>query len=205
MPVQAIQETALLKSVKLFPQRVQIAESGYGIEFPNRQGKGDLGDVLTGKLLESSGYEELPSKVNKTQGIDGVYVRQNDEGRLTEVLIVENKVDGGILAEGQMTEEWINGNVEKMLVHSDERVRQTGQLVRENPSLVRKELWHHELRSGVTSVSSLDEEARKSLRQTETTIGTQVRKICEAGKTEFSCFPTTGKLTRILRSFFSRE
>ena len=76
-----------------------------------------------------------------------------------------------------------NGNLQA------EEVRRTGVLIRSRPDLVRKELWHHDLDNGVTTISSLDAEAAKTSRKTEEFISNQVRKRCESARTDLICLP----------------
>ena len=172
-----------------WPQRSKVGESGYLVEFPNSVSKGTFGDSLTARRLTAKGYTKLPSKVDELHGLDGVYVRHVN-GNFQEILIVENKVDGGTLRPGQMTEEWIAERVDKMILHADAKVRHTGELIRGNPDLVRKELWHHDLSNGRTTINSLDPGARKtSEEKVEKFISNQVRKRCESAKTTLICLP----------------
>lgn len=179
-----------------FPRRDRVRDSGYEVEFQDSLAKGTFGDQLTAKLLTARGYRKEPSKLGNpdkrpTRGIDGVYTRHESNGDLQEILIVENKVDGGKLATKQMTDERIAELVEKMLVHADPEVRRTGKLIRENPGLVRKELWHHYLASGKTTVSRLNAEARKTSIETYNYIGSATRKRCESSKPSIVCIPST--------------
>lgn len=171
-----------------FPQQVPIGDSGYRVEFQDSLSKGTFGDSLTARRLTAKAYTKLRSKVDRVHGLDGVYIRY-DNDNLQEVLIVENKVDWGALRSGQMKDEWIDERVDKMILHADAKVRHTGELIRGNRDLVRKELWHHDLRSGVTTISSLDAEAEKTSQRTIKYISNQVRKRCQAAKTKLTCIP----------------
>ena len=209
--IQKIAPTAIVKrseSIRLtstFPQKIDVADSGYGIQFPDTHSKGNLGDVLTANRLKSRGYVDAPSKVTQIKGIDGVYLQHDDNGGLAEILVVENKVDTGTLAKGQMTDEWVNNNVVQMVAHPNEAVRHTGQLIRDNPSLVRKQLWHHDLSSGVTRISSLDGNATKSPVRSETGIGKQVREICQSNSPDFRCFSTTRSVSQVIGAIFGGD
>ena len=172
---------------KRFPQTVRVAESGYVVLFPNSHSKGRMGDALTAKRLTGAGYRKLPSKISEIHGIDGVYVRYGGNGKLQGVLIVENKVDSASLAPGQMTKEWISGRVRKMLDHSNETVRQTGEIVQGNPDMVRKELWHHDMDSGTTIIYSLNDAGKRQFERKERFLGKQIRTRCESNSPTISC------------------
>ena len=186
-PAQIVTRTESPRPSVRYPRKVAVAGSGYAVEFPNPQSKGRLGDSLTARRLTAVGYTKATSKLDQVHGIDGVYVRYNDKGSPHEILIVENKVDSGKLAPDQMTNRWIAKKVEDMLAHPDDKVRRTGELIRDNPRVVRRQLWHHDLRSGRTTISSLDGEARISPVRTENFLGNQVRKRCEAQKPTVTC------------------
>ncbi len=182
---------AIIKSGTHFPQRVQVVGSGYVVEFPNSHSKGRLGDSLTARRLTARGYRKEKSKVDQAHGIDGVYVRYKRNGHPKEILIVENKVDRGTLISDQMTDAWVTRNVEKMVVHSDRKVRHTGELIRKYPHLIRKELWHHDLKSGKTSVSVLDREAKTSPPRIENYLVNQIRQRCESKRPGIHCLSIT--------------
>ena len=163
--------------------------------------KGTFGDALTAAQLKRAGYMEVPSKITQIKGIDGVYLRHNNKGEMKEILVIENKVDSGTLAKDQMTDEWVQNNVTLMLAHPNEAVRHTGQLIRDNPNLVRKQLWHHNLSSGETRISSLDRDATKSLVRTESGLGKKVRDVCQTNDPDFTCFSTTRSMFQVIRAF----
>lgn len=188
IPLNASEIRKLDKIPKPFPQWPQIGDSGYRVEFKGTLSKGTFGDWLTARRMGVKRYTKLPSKIDKSHGLDGVYARYSN-GNLQEVLIVENKVDGGKLKPRQMTDEWITKQVDKMIDHADEKVRRTGELIRSSPDLVRKELWHHDLDDGVTTISSLDAKAGKISNRVEKFISNQVRKRCESAMKDLICLP----------------
>ena len=200
-PTEILKRSEFARPVYAFPQRIEVPSSGYGIEFPNALSKGDFGDALTANRLKYAGYMAAPSKVTQIKGIDGVYLRHENDGTLKEIRIVENKVDRGVLIKDQMTDMWVKNNVTQMLSRSNEAVRHTGQLIRDNPNLVRKQLWHHDLSSGKTKIYSLDRHATKKLIRTDSDLGKQVRDICQSNDLDFTCFSTTRSISRIIRAF----
>lgn len=176
-----------------FPRRDRVGDSGYEIEFRDSVAKGNFGDSLTGIRLTAQGYGEEVSKIDGTHGIDGVYTRYANNGNLQEVLIVENKVDSGVLDPGQMTDTWIDEKVEKLIASGDSDMGHIGTLIQKNPSLVRKQLWRHHLASGETTVSRLDPEAKETSVETYNYIGSATRKICASANptSPIRCFPVT--------------
>lgn len=147
-----------LPIIRHFPRTVKTVAGE--ITFRNSFEKGRLGDALTARRLTARGYTKWPSKYNLVNGIDGVYVKLDAAGNVVEVLIVENKVDAGHLAAKQMSDEWVLDRARKMVASGDPEVRKTGELVRETlesqPSVVRKELWQHDLSNGSTVVRTVD-------------------------------------------------
>lgn len=193
-PVEIIQNLpvgASAKAISSFPQSKNIGNSGYVVEFPNSQNKGTFGDWLTAKRLTAQGYEKLESKPNNIHGIDGVYVRyeKGDPQKIQDILIVEDKVDKGRLNPGQMTDQWIEEAVNNML--ANDKTRFTGELIRANPDLVRKELWRHDLDKGSTTISRLDGEANivPGSKGTEHYMSSLVRKRCESKQPTIVCLP----------------
>ena len=181
----------LSKSPAAFPRRIHIGDSGYIVEFRNSQEMGKLGDALTVKQLTAQGYTKEDSKWDKIHGIDGVYLRKSN-GKPKEIRIIENKVGSGRLTSEQMTDMWINKQVDKMLGHTDDRVRRTGVLIRANRSLVHKQLWHYDLNSGKQTICSLDAEAKKTSCDKGINISNLVKKRCESKKPSIRCFPADG-------------
>ena len=133
------------------------------ILFENSHAKGRLGDHLTARRLTAMGYKKFSSKYNSLHGIDGVYIKHNSNGRIIEIKIVENKVDSSTLQPGpprQMSQLWIKNKLEKMMVSSDNETKRIAEItlhvMKNNPSIVSMELWHHDLFRGITIVKKID-------------------------------------------------
>ena len=182
-PIEAVKV-----SKKRYPQQTLVANSGFRVEFPDPHSKGRFGDSLTARWLTDQGYREESSKIG-AEGIDGVYVKY-DRDVPTEILIVENKVDSGKLTTRQMTDEWVKEKVDKMVLpRSGEKVRNTGELIERNPELIVRQLWHHDLASGKTTISTLDGEARKISSKTARYLGNLTRERCESAEPTIRCIP----------------
>ena len=184
---EIIRELPAPKLGKPYFQETIVADSGYIVKFRNSHEKGRLGDALTARHLTAKQYDKLNSKLDKVHGIDGVYVRRDHSGKPLDIIIVENKVDSSTLNPGQMSNDWIEERLVRMMKHEDDSLRQTATLIRTNRNIVRKELWHHNLRSGTTSIFSLDDGGQQTLLRTKQFLGKQVRVRCETKNPTISC------------------
>lgn len=174
---------------KLWPQtkKTIIGE----ISFKNSHVKGRLGDRLSALRLTGMGYKKLNSKINTLHGIDGVYIKRKN-GKINEILIVENKVDGSQLSYGppkQMSDEWIIGNAHKMLSKENKSLQQTGKLIinamNNNPVLIKKQLWKHDLETGDTSVKKIGKhgEVMETVKKwKDNLIPNELKKWCNKGR-----------------------
>ena len=139
----------------------KVSETIIGpIAFATTATKGTLGDAITARRLTGMGYQKVPSKYDIVHGIDAIYAKWKAPGVPGEILIVENKVDGGRLTSGQMSDEWVRDRLARLLESADDKsraaIQSVIQAIEQAPELVRKELWHHDLASGVTTVHALD-------------------------------------------------
>lgn len=139
----------------------QPAANGKVVVFINPHHKGELGDRLTALRLTGQGFQKLKSKYDDLHGIDGVYVKRTAQGEVAEIRLVENKVDSARLNPGppaQMSDAWIRQVCQKMLDSSDAQTAETARLVLDHldSSKLRRELWHHDLSTGNTTVRSVD-------------------------------------------------
>jgi len=143
-----------------WPQKLE-AEHGQTVEFPHSHVKGRLGDRLTALRLLARGYKKLPSKYDGLHGFDGVYVKKNAAGEIVEIRLVESKVDSSRLIPGpppQMSDEWIRQVCAKMQEQGNPELTETARLILDNmnsPKL-KRELWHHDLAKGKTTVRTVD-------------------------------------------------
>lgn len=124
----------------------------------------DFGELLTSAYLSSQGWKQLPSKVHGGQGIDGIFVRELRGGGGFECLAIEGKTNGTVYAPASMSDEKIENDIERLYelgaltkVEADELLR----ALNEGPSFFRKELWRHDLSSGLTTVTDLGRNGEK--------------------------------------------
>lgn len=172
----------------------QIRNTKIGkIIFRNPITKGRFGERLTAKRLTGMGFIKIKSKYDSLHGIDGVYIKIN-KGKIDEIIIAESKVDGAILNVGppkQMSDEWIIDRCHKLLSSGDPDAKQTARLVldtmQDNPNIIKKQLWKHDLESGKTIVHNLDNKANISNRAyswDDKLIENELRAWCEKGRLE---------------------
>lgn len=162
---------------------------GGSVKFADTHAIGRLGDALTVKRLTALGYSKLNSKYTQIHGIDGIYLLQNDSNEIVELLIVENKVDTGRLGAGAMSDEWVLNRTYKMINSGDEKVIAVGKLILEllekNPSAVKKQLWHHDLETGITTVKEINANGTVRLEPSskwqDNFIKNQIQRWCQLG------------------------
>lgn len=159
------------KKVSLNAAKKGVIKAGKGVSesvivkvfFKSTHLMGRFGDYITTKRLTAMGYTKLKSKVDDIHGIDGVFVKRNSKGEIDEIIIVENKVNNSKLSKGppkQMSDDWVNKKLEEMAKSSDNKTRQTAQIIKNkmasSPGKVKRELWHHDLKTGQSSRSTVD-------------------------------------------------
>jgi hypothetical protein len=109
--------------------------------------KGNLAELRTAQTMRRAGYEELPSKLPGNQGFDGVWVKKNAEGEITEIVITESKFQKGggkprlkqtETMGQQMSDQWIKANIQRMIASGDPSLVRAGNLLQANFSLIKK-------------------------------------------------------------------
>ncbi|KEO84511.1 WXG100 family type VII secretion target [Tumebacillus flagellatus] len=111
--------------------------------------KGQIAEELADVVLKKAGYEKLPSKVGSNNGFDGVYVKYGKDGDIEDILIdiIVNESKFGTSRLGktvdgakQMSREWIEKNITKMMRSDDPDVRKAGKLLKDNFDMIRTKL-----------------------------------------------------------------
>lgn len=188
--------------VKSAPCQVDVAKKVWpqikstiigNVKFINSHVKGRFGDRLSAIRLTGMGYKKLNSKLNTIHGIDGVYIKKTN-GKIREIIIAENKVDRAQLSYGppkQMSDEWVRNNAMKLAEHNSKSLQQTGNLIidamNNNPSLIQKQLWKHDLELGHTSVTLLGKDAefiKSKYKWEDGSISNELKKWCDKGRLE---------------------
>ena len=90
-------------------------------------------DLMDDIMVNKKGYTKLPSKVEGNHGIDGVYVKYDKNGNIKELVIAEAKFGRSRLGKTsmgrQMSDQWIDGNINKMLRSDDVATRNAGRIL----------------------------------------------------------------------------
>ena len=81
--------------------------------------KGIIGEEYMDTVMKNKGYEKLDSKVEGNHGIDGIYVKRNSKGEITDLVIGEAKFGSSRLNKDtsmgeQMSNSWIENNINKL-------------------------------------------------------------------------------------------
>jgi len=126
--------------------------------------QGDFGELVTSAFLAAQGWKQVRSKIADGRGIDGLFLREIRGGGGFECLATETKTNSSAYDARSMSDEKILRDIDDLYevgavdkAAADELVRG----IREGASFFRKELWRHDLASGLTTITELDREGRK--------------------------------------------
>lgn len=129
--------------------------------FPSTIKMGQIGEHATHRRMTGMGYRKISSKYDTNRGIDGIY----EDPKTGKLIITETKVNGAKLSTKtqQMSDKWLKTTANKLIKSDDADSVKTGQKIlgalKNNPSVIEKQLWQHDLKSGATKVYKLDEKA----------------------------------------------
>lgn len=112
-----------------------------------RAEKGKLAEARAALTYKKAGYEELPARLPSNHGFDGVFVKKSPNGEVTEIIINESKFSssGNVSLPTtnmgkQMSPEWIDANIGKMMNSADPAIVETGMLLDANRHLIRAKM-----------------------------------------------------------------
>jgi len=128
------------------------------------QVQGDFGEMLTAVYLAGQGWKRLPSKLQAGRGIDGLFIREVRGGGGFECLATETKTNSATYDPAKMDDDKLARDIAELFevgavgkAAADELLR----ALHQGPSFFRKELWRHDLSSGLTSVTDLGRKGEK--------------------------------------------
>ena len=147
--------------------------------FDNSTQKGAFGEEVTTGEMVKRGYEQLPSKYSGNNGIDHVFVKRGPDGEVLDIILAETKTDSSPYFPDQMSDAAIDERISKMKSSPDPEVRATAALLEKNRNLIRKEYWHHDTRTGKTTVGKLGPDGRVVQEQAEYSTERTQRKLKE--------------------------
>lgn len=119
-----------------------------GTEILDRIARGELGEQAARATLERAGYTNMAARLPGNRGFDGVFAKFDESGKVIDIIIAESKFSAvGRAALNrtrtmgrQMSLEWIEVNVARMLRSQDSTVAATGRFLRQNASKIRRKV-----------------------------------------------------------------
>ncbi|HAS6360217.1 TPA: hypothetical protein RQJ98_000527 [Vibrio vulnificus] len=110
-----------------------------------RAEKGVLGELRSAIALQRASYQEMPARLSSNNGLDGVFVKYDSAGQPVDIIITESKFTSSGNASltntktmgKQISPEWIDANIQKMMNSSDMSVMETGFFLDMNKSVIR--------------------------------------------------------------------
>lgn len=124
----------------------------------------DFAHLLTAAILGSQGWKQLPSRYHGDRGIGGLFLREVRGGGGFECIATESLANGAPYEPAVMADTHLAGEIAQLYELgalsrqiADELMRS----LREGPSFFRKELWRHDLTSGLTTICDLGRKGEK--------------------------------------------
>ena len=124
----------------------EVAEAGLEtLEGATKAQKGIAGEAAARKAMMRAGYVEMPARLPCNTGFDGVFVKYKPDGTIDDIIITESKFSStgrASLTETktmgtQLSTEWVDANIKKMLDAADPAVEATGLFLQQNRQFVR--------------------------------------------------------------------
>jgi hypothetical protein len=128
----------------------------------------DFGEMITAATLAVDGWKKLPSKLKGGQGLDILVVRDLEDGTGFEARAIEVKTNVPTHNPGTMSDERVAAAIAHLHRAGALDAPTSEELIRgvmHGPPYFRKQLWHHQLVSGVTTIWELDEDGKKTSSQ----------------------------------------
>jgi hypothetical protein len=126
--------------------------------------QGAFADVLTAAILGSQGWKQLSSRYHGDRGIGGLFVREVRGGGGFECLATESLANGASFDPAVMTDAKLAAEIAQLYELGAMSRPVAEELMRglhEGRSFFRKELWRHDLSSGLTTISELGRQGEK--------------------------------------------
>lgn len=124
----------------------------------------DFADLMTSAILSSQGWKQLPSRYHGDRGIGGLFLREVRGGGGYECLAVESASNGTNYDPGSMADTTLAAEIAQLYELGAFPKQTADELMRglhQGSSFFRKELWRHDLSSGLTTISELGRKGEK--------------------------------------------
>lgn len=137
--------------------------SVYGdLLFQDSTDQGNLGEFVTSILISSDGYRQVEAKLPGNRGIDGLFIREQITGQVSDILVTETKTNISPYKAAQMEDNKLIKTLSDLWILTSEHDRRrdiyrvAARALVDNHIPVQKQLWRHWLESGTTEISQLD-------------------------------------------------
>jgi hypothetical protein len=124
----------------------------------------DFAHLLTAAILGSQGWKQLPSRYHGDRGMGGLFLREVRGGGGFECIVTESLANGAPYEPAVMSDTHLAGEIAQLYELGALSRQVADELMRslhEGPSFFRKELWRHDLTSGLTTISELGRKGEK--------------------------------------------
>lgn len=128
----------------------------------------DFGELVTVATLAAEGWKKLPSKIQGGQGLDLLVVREVRGAGGFEARAIEVKTNNASYNPATMSDERLQSalcRLHDIGAFDEATFEELYRGVLQGPPYFRKEVWRHQLDSGVTTIWDLDESGRKTTSQ----------------------------------------
>ena len=125
----------------------------------------DFGELVTVATLAAEGWKKLPSKLQGGQGLDVLVVREVRGAGGFEARAIEVKTNNTSYNPATMSDERVRsalGHLHDIGAFDEATFEELHRGVVRGPPFFRKEVWRHQLDSGVTAVWELGPDGRKT-------------------------------------------
>ena len=132
--------------------------------------KGDVGiqddfaDLMSAALLSAQGWKQLPSRFQHDRGIGGLFVREVRGGGGHECLAIDSLSNGSSYDPATMSDTKLAADIAQLYELGAFSKHTADELMRglhQGASFFRKELWRHDLSSGLTTICELGRKGEK--------------------------------------------
>jgi len=128
------------------------------------QAQGDFGELVTAAFLAAQGWKQVPSKLQGGRGIDGLFLREVRGGGGYECLATETKTNSSHYDAASMSDDKLAGDIAELYevgAFDKAAADELSRGLRQGASFFRKELWRHDLSTGMTTISDLGHNGEK--------------------------------------------
>ncbi len=128
-----------------FPKSIETKITGELSLKLSTEAKGKLGEAWSRHTILRAGYQELPARLPRNQGFDGVFIKYSHDGSISDIIVAESKFSASgkaslaktVTKGKQLSEQWMRSTIDQMIESTDPNVQNTGRLLKNNFELIR--------------------------------------------------------------------